>query len=199
MVCLSACWDTPLGVGLETPWVWAWNPPAGGPRTPLGVGLETPQVWAWRPPQVRPLNLPPWMWAWRPPPRPDPSTSPLGVGLETCKACWDTTPWIPAAMHAGIPPAAVNRMTDRCKNITLHQTSFAGCNYRPHSTKHLTLCIFLQNLSTLTTPLGVDHFVEFVPPCGCPDPCSCSITMEACTPTCNKTSKIHQTKYKIPL
>ena len=45
------------------------------------------------------------------PPRPDPSTSPLGVGLETCKACWDTTPWRPArhawilpAMHAGIPP-----------------------------------------------------------------------------------------------
>ena len=64
----------------EPPWVWAWRPP--------------PQVWAWRPP---------WMWAWRPP-RPDPSTSPLGVGLETCKACWDTTPWIPAR-HAGIPPA----------------------------------------------------------------------------------------------
>ena len=31
-VCLSACWDTPLGVGLETP--------------NKGVGLETPQVWA---------------------------------------------------------------------------------------------------------------------------------------------------------
>ena len=46
------------------------------------MGLETPQVWAWRPP---------WMWAWRPP-RPDPLTSPLGVGLETCKTFWDTTP-----------------------------------------------------------------------------------------------------------
>ena len=157
------------------------DPPGCGPGTPLGVGLETPQVRAWRPP------------------RSDLSTSPLGVGLETCKACWDTIPWISAAMHAGIPPAPVNRMTDRCKNITLPQTSFAGGNYRPHSTKHLTLCIFLQNLSASTTPLGVDHFAEFVPPCGCPDLCSCSITMEACTPTCNKTSKIHQTKYKIPL
>ena len=78
-VCLSTCWDTPhLGVGLETPQVWAWRPP---------------WVWAWRPPQV---------WACRPP-WPDPSSSPLGCGpgnlqgmlgytpLETCKACWDTT------------------------------------------------------------------------------------------------------------
>ena len=31
----------------------------------------------------------------------------------TCNACWDATP-------------LVNRMTDRCKNITLPQTSFAG-------------------------------------------------------------------------
>ena len=36
---------------------------------PLGVGLETPQVWAWRPL-----------------PRPDPSTSPLVVVLETSPA-----------------------------------------------------------------------------------------------------------------
>ena len=36
-------------------------------------------------------QLPSWVWAWRPP-WPDPSTSPLGVGLDTCKACWDTTP-----------------------------------------------------------------------------------------------------------
>ena len=87
----------PLGVGLAPP---------------PGVGLETLKVWAWRPPQV---------WACRPPgcgpedtprcgpgdpPWPDPSTSPLGVGLETCKACWDSTPRRPAArQHAGIPPA----------------------------------------------------------------------------------------------
>ena len=63
--------------------------------------------------------------------RPDSSTSPLGVGLETCKACWDTTlpPQRPAAKHAGIPPAMhsriptppVNRITDTYKNITLPQ------------------------------------------------------------------------------
>ena len=35
---------------------------------------------------------PPWVWAWRPPPVRSPSTSPLGMGLETCMACWDTTP-----------------------------------------------------------------------------------------------------------
>ena len=41
----------------------------------------------------------------------------------------------PAARHAGIPPAMhagiappMNRMTNRCKNITLPQTSFAGGN-----------------------------------------------------------------------
>ena len=33
------------------------------------------------------------------------------------------------ARHAGIPHPPVNRMTNRCKNITLPQTSFAGGNY----------------------------------------------------------------------
>ena len=57
--------DPPPGVGLETPWVWAWRPHWPDPSTfPLGVGLETPS--------------PHW---------PDPSTSPLAVGLETCNAC----------------------------------------------------------------------------------------------------------------
>ena len=142
-VCLSACWDTPLGVGLETPlgvsletphpgcgpgdpppWVWAW-------RIHPGVGLETPQV--------RPLNFPPWVWAWRlpqarllnlpsgcrpgdPPSRPDPSSFPLGVGLETCKACWDTQPletcckacWDTTCKACwDTTPSLVNRMTDR--------------------------------------------------------------------------------------
>ena len=81
----------------------------------------TPQVWAWKPP---------WVWVWRhpprcgpgDPPRPDPSSSPwvwawkparhagiLPLPLETCKACWDTT------------PSPVNRITDTCKNITLPQ------------------------------------------------------------------------------
>ena len=71
---------------------------------PPGVGLETPsRVWAWRPPQ--------WVWAWKPA-----RHAGIHPPLETCKACWDTTP----------PP--VNRMSDRCKNITLPQTSFAGGN-----------------------------------------------------------------------
>ena len=98
-----------------------------GIHTPLGMGLETP-------PGQTPKLLP-WVWSWRPP-RPDPSTSPLGdrpgnlqgmLGyhpLETCcKACWDTTC---NACWDTISP--VNRMTDRCKNITLPQTSFADGN-----------------------------------------------------------------------
>ena len=67
-VCLIACWDTPLQV-------WAWRPP-------------TPRVWTWIPPRCGPGDPPsqtpqplPWAWAWRPPWL-DPSTSPLGVGLE---------------------------------------------------------------------------------------------------------------------
>ena len=48
---------------------------------PLGCG-----------PGPDPSQLPPWLWAWTR----SPSTSPLGVGLETpletcCKACWDST------------------------------------------------------------------------------------------------------------
>ena len=105
-VCLSACWDRP-------PWVWDW-------RTP-------PQVWAWRPPGQIPLNFPlacgpgdpptrcpstsplgvdletpwpdlPWVWAWRPLAR-SPSTSPLGVGLETYKSCLDTTTPLETCCH----------------------------------------------------------------------------------------------------
>ena len=34
----------------------------------------------------------PRVWAWRPPPGQTPQLPPLGVGLETCKACWDTPP-----------------------------------------------------------------------------------------------------------
>ena len=96
--CLPQCmlgYPLPPGVGLEhlppgvnleiPPRVWAWRPPRCGPGAPPppGVSLETPpQVWAWRPPRCGPGD----------PPRPDPSTSLLGMGLETYKACWDTTP-----------------------------------------------------------------------------------------------------------
>ena len=91
-----------LDVGLEIP-------PGVGLETPLGVGLETP----------------------------------LGVGLETPPGqtpqlppgCGPGDPPRPAARHAGIPPARhagyyppPPEQNDRCKNITLPQTSFAGGN-----------------------------------------------------------------------
>ena len=60
------------------------NPPRCGPADPPGVGLDTPPV--------RPLNFPPGCGPGDPPPQPDPSTFPLGVGLDACKACWDTPP-----------------------------------------------------------------------------------------------------------
>ena len=41
-VCVSACWDTPPGPGLETPRVWTWTPPPTTPNLPLGAGLDTP-------------------------------------------------------------------------------------------------------------------------------------------------------------
>ena len=49
--------------------------------------------------------------------------APLGWGLETCKACWDTPRrparhvGIPPARHAGIQPLPCGQ-TDTCKNIT---------------------------------------------------------------------------------
>ena len=131
---------TPQGVGMETPWVWAW-------RHPLSVGLEdTPSwVWAWRPPQV---------WAWRPP---------LARPLSFPPRCGPGDPpharhaGIPPARHAGIPPPGylqcmlryhpppipVNRMTDRCKNITLPQTSFAAGNYTSDRNLLLSTCPYL--------------------------------------------------------
>ena len=44
------------------------------------------------------------------PPGVGPEPPPAGVGLETCKACWNTTPL-----------SAVNRITDTCKNIAFPQ------------------------------------------------------------------------------
>ena len=55
--------ETPMGVGPETPQMWAWRPPGCGPPDPLGQTPpgQAPQlplcVWAWRPP--------PQVWAWR--------------------------------------------------------------------------------------------------------------------------------------
>ena len=114
----SSCWVVGLPQCMlgYTPQVWAWRPPRCGSGEPPGCGPgDTPQVWAWRPPRCGSGEPPgcgpgdtPHVWAWRPP-RPDSTTSPLGVGLEdhpllarplnfplgvgleTCKACCDTT------------------------------------------------------------------------------------------------------------
>ena len=56
------------------------------------------------------------------------------AGIPPAMQAGIATSWRPAARHAGIPPAMhagiahppVNRMTDKCKNITLPQTLFAG-------------------------------------------------------------------------
>ena len=114
----------PPGVGLATPWEFVWRPPS---RPDPSISPPAPWVWAWRPPGVgletplqdRTLNFPPWVWAWRPPPKPDPSTSPLVVGLETpspgqtpqfppapTSQTIRLPPWVWAwrpARHAGIP------------------------------------------------------------------------------------------------
>ena len=47
---------------------------------------------------------------------------PGGVSAQGGMVC------IPSCTEADIPP--VNRMTDRCKNITLPQASFADGNYQ---------------------------------------------------------------------
>ena len=66
--------------------------PGCGPGDPPGCWPgDTPQVWAWRPPRSNPSTSPLGV-GLEPPPPARPSTSPLGVGLETCKAWWDTTP-----------------------------------------------------------------------------------------------------------
>ena len=80
---VAVCWggvsaSVHAGIG-----VCLGNPPGCGPGdTPsTGVDLETPQVWPWRPPRPDPSTSPLGM-GLAIPPRPDPSTFPLGVGLE---------------------------------------------------------------------------------------------------------------------
>ena len=85
-VCLSACWDAPPGVGLETP---------------LGVGLETicgcgdpPGQTPQPPPRCGPGDAPPDVGL----------TSPLGVGLETPSGQTPQLPLPPGCGPGETPP-----------------------------------------------------------------------------------------------
>ena len=62
-------------------------------------------------------------------------------------------------LHAGILPSPVNRVTDRCKNITLPQTLFVGGNYNISTTifnwqLKLPLFIFGSTKGPKSRPLG---------------------------------------------
>ena len=94
--------------GAGTPTHCSRHPPAAGTlwsRHPPGVGLESP------PPHSVGLNPPTSQMSQLPP---------LGVGLETGKACWDTIP-PETCCKACWDTTALNRITDTCKNITLPQ------------------------------------------------------------------------------
>ena len=98
---------------------WAWRPsPTRSPQLP-------PWLWAWRPPQPDPPQLPPWLWAWRPP-RPDPPNFPLGCGTGNLQGMLGY--YLQCMLGYHHPPP--REQNDRCKNITLPQTSFAGGNNR---------------------------------------------------------------------
>ena len=130
-VCLCACWDTPLSVGLKTSPRCGPGDPRPDPSTsPLGVGLETlpgqtPQLPTGCGPGDPPgqtSQLTPWVWAWRPP-RPDPLTFPWVWAWRPARYAGKPPPWRPASMLGyhlqcmlgnHIPP--VDRMTDTCKN-----------------------------------------------------------------------------------
>ena len=91
-------------------------PGAGTPLEQAPPGAGTPRCGPGEPPGQIPLNFP------------------FGVGLETYKACWDTTTletcckacWDATCNACWDTTPPVNKMRARCKNITLPQTSFAG-------------------------------------------------------------------------
>ena len=133
-------------------------------------------MWAWRPPRCEPGD-PHWVWAWRPPPRPDPSTFPLGVGLETPLArslnfppgCGPGNlqgmlgyhpPPSPGDLLQGMlgyhlqwmlgchPP--LDRMTDTCKNLTF--AIIIRCNNSTRKTRN-TIYPPVNATSTMATIL----------------------------------------------
>ena len=109
---------------------WGWLPQCMLSYTPGCVPRDSPGCVPGDPPGCVPGNSP-WpdpttsilgvgMETPRPdpqlpaPPQLDPSTSPLGVGLETCKACWDTSS----------PFLWTDFLTHAFKNITLPKLRF---------------------------------------------------------------------------
>ena len=115
-------WISPLDVGLD---LIPLNFPLG-----CGSGSDPPKfppwVWAW----IWSPQFPPWVWAWTW----YPWISPLGEGLEGGSPCQGGllsrgVSLVGGSAHGGYPsmhwgrPCPVNRMTDRCKNITLATTS----------------------------------------------------------------------------
>ena len=72
----------------------------------------------------------------------------------TCDACWE----------ANTSPL-VNRMTDRCKNITLPQTLFAGSNKKAFQWDAYHPLLWFRGLGGYTLPLQISY-----PSSGCPTP-----------------------------
>ena len=149
-VYLSAWWDPPWVWVWRPPWVWAWRPSKcwpGDPQArplifvlgcapgdPPGAGLETPRCGPGDISKCQTPQLPPLGVGLETPPGQTPQLCPpFGVGLQTCKACWDTNPpletckasWDTTCNACWDTTPVVNRMTGMCKNINLPQTLFA--------------------------------------------------------------------------
>ena len=159
-------WISPLGVGLDLiplnfplgcgpgsdppefpPWVWAW---IWSPWiSPLGMGLDLiplnfPLGCG---PGPDPPQFPPWC---------GPGGSPWQEGVSLVGGLLSRrgvslaggllgrgSPWRGVSLAGGSPcmhwgrSPLVNRMTNRCKNITLPQTSFAGGKYHLPTRWHI--------------------------------------------------------------
>ena len=85
-------------------------------------------------------------------------------------SCW---PYPVVSRGWGVSDRGVNRMTDRCKNITLPQTSFAGGNnadftsssiYVKHlQSTHMIGLLFFPRQFLVITIYGLAHLLEVAP------------------------------------
>ena len=68
-----------------------------------------------------------------------------------CRPPQMQTPWMQTPPGCTPPPLRVNRMTDRCRNITLPQTSFAGGNNKTINVEEMRTrkCKSISMLSTI--------------------------------------------------